>query len=176
MLLLASLAAAAQLAGVTLPDSATLGGQPVRLNGIGLREKYFIDVYVGALYLKTPTRDAQAAIKADEPKRIVMHFIYDKVTHEQLVDTWVESVGGQPNGAQAMKDTEQLLGWMPDAVYAGEEMVFDYVPGVGTTLTIKGKKAGTIPGKAFMELVWGVFLGPAPPTAALKAGMLGRSG
>ncbi|HEX6929025.1 MAG TPA: chalcone isomerase family protein, partial [Gammaproteobacteria bacterium] len=40
---------AAELAGVTLPDTASVGGQELVLNGMGLREKFWVDVYVGAL-------------------------------------------------------------------------------------------------------------------------------
>ena len=46
LLLALSPAHAATLAGVTLADTATVGGQPVVLNGMGLREKYFLDIYV----------------------------------------------------------------------------------------------------------------------------------
>ena len=46
--LLFGIAHAASLAGVTVPDSATVGGSTLVLNGMGLREKYFIDIYVGA--------------------------------------------------------------------------------------------------------------------------------
>ena len=70
-------AEAKTFAGVTMSDTTTVGGQTVTLNGMGLREKYFVDVYVGGLYLQTPTKDGTTAINADEPKRIVMHFVYN---------------------------------------------------------------------------------------------------
>src|SRR5687768_2284199 len=81
---LLALADAATLAGVTLPDTATVAGRPVRLNGMGLREKYTLDIYVGGLYLTHPTTDAAAALAADEPKRVVMHFVFS-VSRDQMV-------------------------------------------------------------------------------------------
>jgi hypothetical protein len=51
--------------------------------------------------------------------------------------------------------------------------VLDYVPGTGTTVTVKGAKKGTIAGADFMKALWSVYLGANPPTAKLKSGLLG---
>jgi chalcone isomerase-like protein len=52
-------------------------------------------------------------------------------------------------------------------------MVFTYVPGTGTTLAINGKDKLTIAGSAFNPVLLSVWLGPKPPTANVKKGMLG---
>jgi len=85
LLLLAALnlAQAGELAGVKVPDQVTVGGQPLALNGMGLREKIVIDVYVGSLYLPQKTSQASKAVDADVPKRIQLNFIYETVTVEQ---------------------------------------------------------------------------------------------
>ncbi|MFZ5475648.1 MAG: chalcone isomerase family protein [Myxococcota bacterium] len=170
---LLALADAATLAGVTLPDTATVGGQTVRLNGIGLREKFYVDVYVGGLYLTHPTKDGTAAIDADEPKRVVMHFVYSKVTRDQLVESFVSDFGHDPASARHKADIDRLIAVLPAQVVAGEELVFDYVPGQGTTFRVGGKPAVTIAGVDFMKMIWNVWLGPNPPTADIKKGMLG---
>ena len=48
--------AALQVGGVDVPEKVTVAGypQPLLLNGAGMRSKFFIDVYVGALYLPQP--------------------------------------------------------------------------------------------------------------------------
>lgn len=174
ILLLLPVTLAASLAGVSFPDSAQLGGQPVVLNGLGLREKYFVDVYVGGLYLKSPTHSGAAAIAADEPKRVVMHFIYRAVTREQMLETFLEGFGDAATGPQAA-NVSRMQGWVPAAgVKRGDELSFDYVPGTGTSMMLNGRPLGTIAGTDFMKLVFGIFLGPRPPTAALKSGMLGQ--
>ncbi len=166
-------ALAASLAGVTLPDQVTVAGQAITLNGLGLREKYLLDIYVGALYLQHPTHDAAAAIAADEPKRVVMHFVYKAVTHEQMLATFQEGFGDRSAGPQG-KNVATMGSWVPEAgVKRGDELGFDYTPGVGTTMTLNGTALGTIPGADFMKMVFGIYLGPKPPTEELKAGMLG---
>ena len=174
MLLLACLAHAATLAGATLPDSAIVSGHTLALNGLGLREKYFLDIYVGGLYLAHPTSDGPAAIAADEPKRVVMHFVYPHITRDQLVSSFQSDFGKRPGASDHQADIAHIMAVLPTELNAGDQMIFDYLPGTGTTVTIGGRSAVTIPGPAFMRLVWGMWLGDKPPTEALKQGMLGR--
>lgn len=169
LLLLLALAQAREIAGVTMPDTATVGGQALLLNGVGLREKYYIDIYVGALYLPAQTRSGADAISKDVPKRITMHFLYKQVTKAQLQETFAE---GFAKTSPPAGTPETLYGLLSD-VKAGDEVQLDYAPGQGTTVSVRGKARGTIPGKEFMVALWTVFLGTSPPTAALKAGMLG---
>lgn len=170
--LLATPVHAGELAGVTMPDSATVGGKSLVLNGLGLREKYFIDVYVGGLYLPAKTTDAAKATSDDVPKKIVMHFVYSEVTKDKLTeafDAGFASVGATTTQAKGLAS---LNSWM-ETVHAGDQIVLEYVPGTGTEVTVKGAKKGVIAGADFMQALWGVYLGPSPPTKALKQGMLG---
>jgi Chalcone isomerase-like len=61
---------AASLAGVTLPDTVTVGNTQLLLNGLGLRTKFMVTVYVAGLYLAQKSSDADAVVKADEAKRM----------------------------------------------------------------------------------------------------------
>jgi len=169
LLLFAQLAFGGTLAGVTLPDTVTVGGETLTLNGLGLREKYFIDIYVGGLYLKAPTTDDKKAIAADEPKRIIMHFIYGDVPADKMRDTWDGGFGNNGGGDPAK--IEKLKSWMADMT-TGDEIIMDYVPGTGTTVTVKGTKKGTIEGADFMKALFSVYLGDSPPTSKLKKGMM----
>jgi hypothetical protein len=172
LFLIAQLAFAGSLAGVTLPDTATVGGQALVLNGMGLREKFFVDVYVGGLYVKAKSADAKAIIAADEPKRIVMHFIYSSVPADKMRETYTE--GFAANGGDAFKAQVQTLNGYMEDLTSGDQVVLDYVPGTGTTVSVKGKVKGTIEGADFMKALFSVYLGATPPTSALKAGLLGQ--
>jgi hypothetical protein len=162
---------ARELAGVTMPDSATVGGASLVLNGMGLREKLMIDIYVGGLYLKAKTTDGAKAIAADEPKRIVMHFVYG-VSKSQITGAFTEGFEGVSGSSAYQAKITQLESYMTDLA-SGDEIVLDYVPGTGTTVKVKGATKGTIEGADFMKGLWSVYLGANPPTAALKSGMLG---
>ena len=150
--------AAGTLAGVTLPDKAEVDGQTLVLNGMGLRKKFVIKVYVGGLYLPQKEKSAQKILAADAPRRMVMHFIYD-VSKDQMCEAWNEGLeANTPNAsAEVKKNFATLCGWM-DGVGEGQKLVLTYVPGEGTHVEVGGKAKGTLPGK------------PPPPTPSSPPG------
>lgn len=171
-MLLSGTADARRVAGVELPEVVSLGGDALLLNGAGVREKYFIDIYVTALYLPTRTQASTVAIEEDVPKRLVMHFVYRRVSKQQAVDSLRWRIEKSPEGAVIAPQIEEFVTWLED-FERGDECVFDYVPGKGTTITVKGQVKGTIPGATFMNAVWGIFLGEEPVNESLKRGLLG---
>jgi len=165
---------AASLAGVTLPDTQQVGNTKLVLNGLGVRTKYMVKVYVAGLYLQQKSSDANAIIKADEPKQIVMQMVH-AASKSQMADAFNESF--HDNSADAVRlmkpDIDRLLSAL-EPVKVGDQMVFTYVPGTGTTFTLNGKEKLTITGPAFGPVLFSVWLGPKPPNADLKNGMLGQ--
>lgn len=165
---------AATLAGVTLPDSVQVAGKTLVINGVGLRTKFVVKVYVAGLYLEQKSSDANAILKADAPKRLVMHFVRD-VSKNQMTDAFQEGFEkNSPDALKSMKaDIDRLLGSITD-IKEGQEMVFTYVPGTGTTMSINGQDKVTVAGPAFAPVVFSLWLGPKPPNADLKKGLLGQ--
>ncbi len=164
---------AGSLAGVTLPDTVQVGGTTLVLNGLGLRKKFVVKVYVAGLYLDQKSSDPSAIIKADAPKRIVMQFLHG-ASKNQMADAFDESFNNNaPDAKKTMKaDIDRLLGAL-EPVKEGDQMVFTYVPGTGTTLAINGKDKLTIAAPAFGPVLFSVWLGPKPPNEDLKKGILG---
>lgn len=167
---------AAELQGVTMADEVTVEGKTLKLNGLGLREASLlkVDVYVGGLYLEQPSSDAQAILGSDQMKRIHMHFVYKKVDRKKLVKAWDEGLEANvPNGLVTYAaPLAQLNGWMVTLV-KGDTMTFTEVPGTGLVVEVKGDKKGVIEDAEFASDFWAIWLGPEPPNAGLKEGMLG---
>jgi len=167
-------AGAGTLADVTLPDKAEVGGQTLVLNGLGLRTKFFIKVYVGALYLPQKEKAAAKIMSQDVPRRMVMHFLYG-VSKEQMCDAWKEGLeqNTPKASADAKKSFTQLCAWM-EPIPKGNELVLTYVPGKGTEVQVNGKSKGTVEGKATSDAVLGTWIGPDPgPGADFKKAVLG---
>ena len=167
---------AATVKGVSFPDTVGIDGRECRLNGVGVRTKLFVSVYLGGLYLATPTGDAAAAVAADEPKRTLMHFVHSKVEAEKVRDALREGLlagdaAGQPSLAERL---ERFSAWFDQDMLKGEQIVFTYVPGRGTEVVVKGAVRGTIEWADFMRALWSVWLGEKPADGGLKKGMLGK--
>ncbi len=165
-------APAGELAGATLPDTLKSGDLTLKLNGLGLRKKSVFKVYVGGLYLESPSKDAGAILAADQAKAIRMHFLRD-LTKAQLVEALQSGFEGNAKDKTGQKAAfDKMLALIPD-VKEGDTLTFTYQPGKGTTLQVGNKELGAFAGKGFSDAVFSIFLGPKPPTEDLKKGMLG---
>ena len=167
-----SAAVAAQLEGATLADTLKAGDKTLKLNGLGLRKKAVFKVYVGGLYLESPSKDAAVILASDQAKAIRLHFLRD-LKKGQLVEAFQEGFEGNAKDKAAQKTAfDKMLALVPD-VKEGTTMTFAYLPGKGTTLSAGTKDLGVFEGKGFADAVFSIWLGPKPPSDDLKKGMLG---
>jgi hypothetical protein len=167
-------AAAKELAGATMPDTLTVAGKTLKLNGMGLRKKAIFKVYVGGLYLEAPSQNASAILAADGPKALRMHFLRT-IEKEKLVEAFKEGfeANAGPKAAAQKAGIDKLYATIAD-VKDGSETTYTYVPGTGTVVNRDGKDVATIEGKEFAEVLFLLWLGPKPPSEDLQKGLLGR--
>jgi hypothetical protein len=172
----ADVAAATTVAGVSVPESATVAGQTLLLNGAGLRKKAIFNVYVGALYLTTKTHSAEAALAHTGPAKVTMKLLRD-LEAAQLTEAWSEGFANNssPGEVDALKPRIDRFNALFTDVKEGDLIEVDLLPGTGVTVSIAGKTRGTIEGDDFARAVLRIWLGPAPPSPQLKTGMLGGS-
>lgn len=174
-LTLATTAGAATVAGVNIADTTDVNGQKLVLNGAGLRKKFVIKVYTGALYLPAKQSNPAAILGADTPRRMVMHFVYD-VDKEKIAEAWEEGLeANTPNASADVKAAfKNLSAWMED-MKEGQELVMTYVPGTGTTIVVNGKVKGTLAGKAVNDAILSTWIGAKPgPGGDFKKAVLGQ--
>ncbi len=173
-LCLVTAAGATDVGGVSVPDSAQVGGMTLTLNGAGLRKKFFVKVYVGALYLAQKSSDPATILAETGPDRVLMHMIYT-VDSGQFADAWHEDFkANNPQTYDALQDrVEKFIAFFSDS-RKDDLVTIDYIPGTGTQVSWNGVLRGTIPGEDFHKAFLNVFVGPKPPTSDLQDGMLGK--
>jgi hypothetical protein len=178
VLLLAPLAQAGELAGVKMPDTMEVGGKTLKLNGMGLRKKSIIKVYVGGLYVESPSKDGAALVAADAPKAMRMQFMRG-VDKDKVADGFRDGFEANTKDKAAIQkaNVDKFLAALPD-MKEGDVITYEYLPGKGTT--VRSHPAGGAPrdlvmieGKDFAEVLFMVWLGPKPPSEDLKKGLLG---
>ena len=161
-----------ELSGATLPDTLKTGEKTLKLNGLGLRKKAMFKVYVGGLYLESPSKDAGAILTSDQAKAIRLHFLRD-LTKGQPVEAFQEGFEANAKDKAAQKPAfDKMLALVPD-VKEGSTLTFTYMPGKGTTLQVGSKELGVFDGKGFADAVFSIWLGSKPPSEELRKGMLG---
>jgi hypothetical protein len=176
LLALAPPVRAAKVGGVEFQDTIDVDGAKLTLNGAGIRKKFVIKVYAGGLYLTQPSKDANAIVAADAPKRVRMVFLRD-VSRDQVLDAYREgfrSNSGGPGLDGLLSKLEKLAPAIPD-LKEGAEMFVTYVPGKGTTVAAAGGGTPvTVEGKDFADAMFRNWLGSEPADGTLKEAMLGK--
>ncbi len=169
-------ASARTLEDITMPDTITVAGKKLVLNGMGIREAtiFKVDVYVAGLYLEHKTHDPKEVVESNQVKRLVLHFVRD-VDRDDVVDAYKESFRkNNPKTYGAIKDKVARFLKMMSGIDDGQEMVYTIVPGKGVEVVIKGKRKGVIEGDDFARAFLRIWFGPHPPNSGLKKGLLGR--
>lgn len=176
-LLFSSYLQSAELEGVFVDDQITAeNGETLVLNGMGLREKFWVDVYVGSLYLTKKTESVADILSSQNAWRIQMDFVYEEVDKEKLVTAWREgfNMNQEKDVINAISERmDQFYGYFDQNAVEKDQFILDYIPGKGTTVSKNKKVLGTIPGEDFKKALLEIWLGNFPADDGLKRGMLG---
>lgn len=165
-----------EFSGVNFADEVTIGQQPCKLVGVGMRKKLVVGVYCGALYMREPTQDPQQVIAAEQPKRVLLHVVYKQVEPNQWVEGWQEGFKkNTPNPDAALKGKiEQFMQCFTEPVRKGQEVQVTYLPDQGTEVMVNKQVKATITGSEFMKALWSIWFGKEPASESLMKGMLGK--
>jgi hypothetical protein len=161
-----------------MANSVRVDGQPLTLNGMGVREAtvFNVNVYVAGLYVEGGrSRNAADILNTAKRKRLVLHFVRDverSEIQEAFSSGFRTSAGSSYSG---MRDSiNRLNRWVTD-VGEGDVLMFTYVPGTGLEVVVNGRRKGTIEGDDFARVFFNIWLGSDPPNSGLKTGLLGGS-
>jgi Chalcone isomerase-like len=173
---LASSAAAATLAGMTLPDTYTVDGRTLVLNGIGVRTLtiFAIRAYVAGLYLTQPSHDATQILASNDPKVLILKFVHG--ASKQRVENHYRA--GEANNCRDgacdpsdKSDFERLVAAAP-AVKPGDTTTYIFTgPHVRVLANDRLIDEFTNQDLAFHLLAG--FIGAHPPSQKLRRQLLG---
>ena len=140
------------------------------LNGLGVRTYAFVDVYASALYLVEKTSDESKILNSNSLKILKMHY-FRSISKEDLVKVW--EVALKENGAgPADKSSVEQFNKAVINVKDGTEISYLFSPNYleirNPDSTVKIERVG------FAKILLSTWIGPNPPTSALKKGLLGK--
>ncbi len=172
---LSSMGQSKKISGVTLPGKLKLGESELILNGGEVREKYWIDLYVGGLYLESKSSNGKTIIAANKPMAIKLHIVSSLIDSETMIDAvndgFERATEGNTKPIQA--EIDQLIKIFSEPIKDNDEYILGYIPGKGVEVLKNGKSAGVIEGFAFKKALFSIWLGDEPASSDLKKGMLG---
>ncbi len=166
---------AREVADVEIPESLSYESLSLVLNGAGVRSKFFMDIYVSALYLEIKSQDAEAILRDDKPMGMRLHIVSGLVDSDKLKDAisdgFEASTGGNLDPVKSQID--QFMALMDQEVKEGDFFDFIYIPGTGLKIYKNTAFQDDIKGLAFKRAFLGIWLGDDPADDDLKEEMLG---
>jgi long-chain acyl-CoA synthetase len=176
LLLVSAPVLARDLDGVNIPDSLSLAGEkaPLLLNGAGYRKKFFIKVYIGALYLAQPASQAKAVLDAGTPRVMRMHFLRD-VEQVQLASAWNDGIAANHTvtEVQVLRGRIDQLNNLIGSVRRGDVLRIETRPRGATEVWLNDRLRGSIDGGDFQNALLKTWIGAKPADANLKQAVLG---
>lgn len=168
-------ASAKEVSGVDLADSLTQDNQAYLLNGAGVRSKFFMDLYVGSLYLPARAQTSEQVL-AQQNAIIQLDILSGLITSDKMRDAINEGFDAATKGKQdaAMKANIAAFMALFDAeIKPGDRFVLH--TGNDGVIAVKNGVAGPKIGDAdFAKALLNIWLGDKPAQKSLKQEMLGQ--
>jgi Chalcone isomerase-like len=165
--------------GVTLPRFLEFQTKKIQLNGSGTRSKYWMDMYVNALYLTDISHDPKAILASNTLMAVRIEIKSSLVTSEKfskLVTKGLVKSVGQENLYRYEKQID-MLAKMISSQKTQKKDCFNlfYNPTDSNLWVYKNDVLyGKIPGLDFKKALFGIWLSDDPINADLKNDLLGN--
>ncbi len=180
LFVLSPASAQVEVSGVKFDNSLDLKGSKLQLNGAGVRVKAIFKVYAAGLYLPSKAATTELAVAMQGAKSMRITMLRD-IDAQELGNLLVRGVENNTTRDEFFKFVVgfQRMGEIfnkQKTLKSGDSFSLDYVPGVGTTVVVKGVPQGE-PFKEpeFFSALLKIWLGPKPADNSLKDALLGKS-
>lgn len=159
-----------------LPTDVTFYGEKVSLNGAGVREKLWIDLYAAGLYLNEKSSDANSILNAEKPMAIKLHIVSKLISSQKMIDAVTEGFEKSTNGntAPIQKEIDSMLNFFKEDIKKNDVFDLVYLPAKGVIAYKNGEEKGIVEGKDFKKALFGIWLSNDPADSSLKEDLLSK--
>jgi hypothetical protein len=167
---------AQEVAGVKVDAKMTLEEQNLVLNGAGTREKFWMDMYVGTLYLPKKSSNAKEIMESKDAAAIKLNIVSGMISSDKMISAVNEGFENATNkNTAALKSKiDKFKSFFKEEIKKGDAFIFINVPEEGVVIYKNGVKKGTIEGHDFKKALFGIWLCDKPADKTLKGKMLGK--
>ncbi len=165
------------ISGVFVDNKLSFDNKEFVLNGAGIREKMWIELYVGSLYVPYKIKSEKELYQLEDYFAMKLDIVSPRITSEVLIDA-IES--GFKNSAKDKIDLfrdriDFMKGFFREEIVVGNTFILYYNPVDKTTTIYKnGLNLGSVEGDDFKEAFFGIWFCDKPASKSLKENMLGK--
>ena len=136
-----SLIQAKQVGGIEMPNKLKVENTELILNGAGLREKWFLDLYVGGLYLTKKMKNAVPIMNSKEDMAIRLHIVSSLITSKKMKNAVNEGFENATNDniAPIKKEIDEFVAVFKDEIKENDIFEMVYVDSLGTKILKNNK-------------------------------------
>ena len=174
--LIASISSAqTTVSGIKLDETITVEGKKLVLNGAGIREKWWIDLYVGSLYLPQKSSNGTEVINSTETSAIKLDVVSGMISSEKMMGALDEGFEKSTNNnvAPLKEKIAKFKTFFKEKFNKGDSFIIANVAGTGIVVYKNGVKKGSVDGLEFKKALFGIWLSNNPADKDLKKSMLG---
>ncbi|BAJ01365.1 chalcone isomerase family protein [Shewanella violacea] len=166
---------AREISDINVAEQIVINDNQLQLNGAGVRSKFFIDLYVGSLYLTSPSHDLANVLAAEESAvrlNITSGMITSEKMHDAIIEGFDDATDGNTQEIQVQIDAFMAL--FSEEIIKGDQFTLVTSKSSGVTAYKNEVPQDTIKGEAFRQALLKIWLGDSPAQNSLKEEMLGK--
>ncbi|WP_019038160.1 chalcone isomerase family protein [Psychroflexus tropicus] len=163
-----------KIAGVELPATYQIKDQNLRLNGAGVREKFWMDLYAGGLYVSSKLSSGKEVLNADSPMVIKIHIVSGLISSDKMSSAVEEGFENSTKGhlEELRVKIDKFKSFFSEEINKNDVFDIAYSPADGIMVFKNNKELGHIEGYKFKKALFGIWFGDQPADKDLKEGML----
>ena len=165
-----------EIAGIELPNSVQIESDQAKLNGAGIREKFWIDLYASGLYLREKSNDADQVMTGKTPMGIKIHIVSKLISSDKMksaVEEGFQSSTNEQTGPLRDK-IDKFISFFEDEIVENDVFDIFYHPDFGVKVFKNDQLQGTIQGASFKQALFGIWFCDDPADDDLKNAMLSK--
>ena len=162
--------------GIVVEEKVIVNNEELLLNGWGIRNKFFIDIYVGALYIPVPTNDAVSIINSPTPKSMYLHIIPNWISPSFLksaLKSELKNSSTKEEMDHLEKEIDIFLSTFDEKIKKEDKFIFNIIPDIGVEVYKNDKFIKSIEGEEFSKRLLELWIGDKPVDKKLKMKVLG---
>ena len=168
-----------EIDGIIIPKTIKFAEKEMFINGVGIRSKFWSDIYTQALYLTKPSHNAGEIINSDTKMAVIIYIRSTLVTAKNFSKSLEKGLKKTLSDEQVSTFSMQigLLNELlnQDKIAKNDVFTLIYNDEDKAIWVIKnGVVKGQIPGFEFKKVFFGIWLSENPVNASLKDNLLGQ--
>jgi len=144
------------------------------LNGQGVRDKFFMDLYKCGLYLMQNSNNNKQILQNNEPINLRLQVVSSLITSDKMKNGIKKGFENSTNGKTELLKTK-IETFIKVFAQMKENDIYDffYSPKEGVKIYKNSNLISTIDGENFKKALFGIWIGNNPAQESLKKDLLG---